>query len=147
MQNKNVMQARLGDKLEFYDSFSHYSSFVFSLILTCMISFENGLKSQIQWYNNWNNEMKTIEMTKLWTSLPSNHLKPQMYDSVSFSRNEFRKLYETQISVNRCVTVSLTHCLAAIQVWTPASHNRAWLGLWPGSAGWALSPWSESSVN
>ena len=65
MQNKNLMQARLCDKLEFYDSFSHHSSFVFFLILTCMISFENGLKSQIQWYSNQNNQMKFIEITKL----------------------------------------------------------------------------------
>ena len=92
MQNKNLMRARLGDKLEFYDLFSHHSLFVFSLILTCMISFENGFKSGIQWYNNQNNKIKTIEMTKLWTNLPSNHLKPQMYDSVYFRHMNLWKL-------------------------------------------------------
>lgn len=86
MQKLLITWARLCDKSKFYDSFSYQSSIVFPLILTCNISFENGLKSQIQWYNNQNNQIKTIEMTKLWTNLPSNHLKPQMYDSVSFSR-------------------------------------------------------------
>ena len=91
MQNKNLMRARLCDKLEFYDSFSHHSSLVFSLILTCMVSFENGFKSRIQWYNNQNNKIKTIEMTKLWTNLTANHLKSQMYDSVSFRLNRRRE--------------------------------------------------------
>ena len=72
-------------QIEIYDSFSHHSSFVFSLILTCKVSFENSLKNCIQWYNNQNNQRKTIKMTKLLTNLPFNHLKPQMYDSVSFS--------------------------------------------------------------
>ena len=85
MQKLLITWARLCDKSKFYDSFSYQSSIVFPLILTCNISFENGLKSQIQWYNNQNNQIKTIEMTKLWTNLPSNHLKPQMYDSVFFS--------------------------------------------------------------
>ena len=90
MQNKNVLWARLCDKLKSYDSFSHHNSFVFSLILTWMISFENSLKNRIQWYNNRNNTIKTIEMTKLWSNLPSNHLKPQMYDSVYFRHNALR---------------------------------------------------------
>ena len=80
MQNKNVLWARLCDKLKFYDSFSHHNSFVLSLILTCRISLENGLKRRIQWYNNQNNQIKTIDLTKLWTYFPSNLLKPQMYD-------------------------------------------------------------------
>ena len=105
MQNKNLMRARLCDKLRLYDSFSHHSSNVFSLILTCKISFENGLKSRIQWYNNQNNQMKTIEITRLWTNLPSYHLKPQMYDSVSFSLNN---LHLERLS--NCIWVSVPLC-------------------------------------
>ena len=85
MQKLLITWARLCNKSKFYDSFSYQSSSVFPLILICNISFENGLKRQIQWYNNQNDQIKTIEMTKLWTNLPSNHLKPQMHDSVSFS--------------------------------------------------------------
>ena len=48
MQKLYLTWARLCDKSKFYDSFSYQSSIVFPLILTCNISFENGLKSQIQ---------------------------------------------------------------------------------------------------
>ena len=81
------------DKLQFYDSFSHHSSFLISLILICKVSFENGLKSCIQWYNSQNNQMNIIEMIKVRTNLPSNHLKPQMYDSVTFRLNIFREIW------------------------------------------------------
>ena len=58
--------------------------------------------------------MKTIEMTKLWINLPSNHLKPQMYDSVSFSRTCCTVFYTDHWPIKLLVSHFLSHPIKLI---------------------------------